>query len=75
MTDEALLKIAQNLYSGYQKDGSPEHLQQMSKYLEKAYEMIPDGAKMDVSLNPETHMLQATRIGADGESHQPIGPR
>src|SRR4029077_6731034 len=59
--------MAAAAYSGYQKDGRPEHLQQMSKNPEKTHEMIPDGAKMDVSLNPETHMLQATRIGADGK--------
>lgn len=54
-------------YKEYMQTKDPKDLENTTKFLSKAYEMIPDGAQMAVTIDPETHMLQATRVGADGE--------
>jgi hypothetical protein len=58
--------LAGAAYKSYQTSQNPEDLQNTVKYLEKAYEMIPDGASVEVEIDPSGKGLVATRIMADG---------
>jgi hypothetical protein len=60
-------QIAQAGYQKYLQTHDPADLEKTTGYLSKAYEMIPDGSKTNITVNPETHMLQSTRTNADGE--------
>ena len=60
-------QLAGAAYRQYQKTGDPQHLDNTIKFMEKAYKMIPDGGRLDVSLNPETKQLQVTRLAPTGE--------
>jgi len=68
--------VAANQYEQYMRTGDQEYLQGTIKMLEQAYKMVPDGATVDVSINPETNQLQITRIDAQGnEEDVPLKPQ
>ena len=58
--------MAANQYQMYEQTGDQEYLQGTINMLEQAYKMVPDGAKVDVSIDPESGGLQVTKIDADG---------
>lgn len=60
--------LASAAYNQYQQSGDKQHLQNAVNYLEKAYQLIPDGAQVNVALNPETGMIEATRTDANGKT-------
>ena len=55
-------------YKQYLATKDPEHLQATIKYLDRAYEFVPDGASFDIDLDPKTHMIRATQKTADGDT-------
>lgn len=59
--------MAKAAYNEYQKSKDPQDLQATVKFLEKAYEQIPDGANINISINPDTQQLQVAKTNADGE--------
>ena len=59
--------LSQAAYSKYMQTKNPEDMEAAAKYLEKAYDLIPDGGKMNITIDPETGMLQAIRTDADGK--------
>jgi len=58
--------FAQAAYQEYLDTGDPHDLDSTMRFLEKAYRMIPDGAKVDISLNSDTGALEVAREDADG---------
>lgn len=59
--------LAGAAYRQYQQSQNPQDLQHAIKFMESAYEMIPDGSDMHVALDPATKTLVATRTTADGQ--------
>ena len=59
--------MAKAAYGQYLQTKDPKHLQATVKFLEKAYEQIPDGANIEISINPDTQTLQVAKTNADGE--------
>ena len=49
--------MSQAAYSQYLKTKDPSDLEHATKYLEKAYELIPDGGSMNITIDPKTGML------------------
>ncbi len=67
--------LAGAAYTSYQNGGDPNDLQNTIKFLEKAYEMIPDGANINVTLDESTGKLMTTHTDADGdETVQEVDP-
>ena len=65
--------MAANQYEKFQQTGDQDYLQGTINMLEQAYAMVPDGAKVDVSINSQTGDLQVSRIDAEGnEEDVPI---
>lgn len=62
--------LAAAAYQEYQQTGDPKHLQHTVDFLQNAYEMIPDGAKIDVSIDSGTKKLMATRTDAEGHAQK-----
>lgn len=62
--------LAAAAYDEYQQTGDQKHLQHTINFLENAYEMIPDGARMDVAIDPQSKTLVATHIDAEGNEQQ-----
>lgn len=60
--------MSQAAYSQYLKTKDPSDLEHATKYLEKAYELIPDGGNMNITIDPKTGMLQAQHTTADGKT-------
>lgn len=60
--------LSQAAYSKYMQSKDPSDLEAASKYLEKAYDLIPDGGKMNVTIDPKTGMLQAQRTDSEGNT-------
>jgi hypothetical protein len=59
-------------YKQYLATKDPQHLDNTLKFLDKAYEMIPDGASFGIELDPRTHQITATRTDADGQTEQHV---
>lgn len=57
--------MAAAAYSDYQETGDKKDLQHTMKFLQSAYDMIPDGARVNVELKGDK--LIGTRTTADGE--------
>lgn len=55
-------------YKQFLATKDPEHLQATIKYLDRAYEYVPDGASFDIELDPKTHMIRATKKDSDGNT-------
>lgn len=58
--------VAAAAYADYQKSGDINDLNEAVKYLEHAYQFIPDGSTFDITIDPKTHQLQAMKTDADG---------
>lgn len=54
-------------YRQYQQSNDPKDLQNTLKFLDRAYEMVPDGSAMDIEIDPDTHKIVAVRHNSDGE--------
>lgn len=54
-------------YDEYQQTHDPAALKHTTDFLRSAYQMIPDGASLDVKIDPKTHELVGTRTGPDGQ--------
>ena len=59
--------MASAAYKQYQQTGNREDLDNTVRYMEKAYQMIPDGASFDVSIDESSGQLVATHINSEGE--------
>lgn len=59
---------AEGAYREYLDSGDPKDLKNTTDFLEAAYKMIPDGADINISIDPETNRLQGTRTTADGKT-------
>lgn len=59
--------MSQAAYKQYLATGDPVHLDKTVKFLEKAYEMIPDGADVNVRINSETGKLEAEHTDDEGD--------
>lgn len=59
--------LAGAAYNKYQQTGDPQHLENTTKFIEYAYRLIPDGGNLDISIDPETQRIQATRVGPEGD--------
>ena len=67
--------LAAAAYSKYQQTGNQEDLQNAVKYIEKAYEMVPDASGMDIQIAPDGSGLVVNKVNADGEVEQtPLDP-
>jgi hypothetical protein len=58
--------LAGTAYRHYQQTGDKNDLNNSLRFLEQAYQMIPDGANMRVELNEKTGKLQAHHSDAEG---------
>jgi hypothetical protein len=58
--------VAAAAYSKYLETKDPKDLDAVAGLLEKAYDMIPNGANADISINPETGTLQVEKTDAEG---------
>lgn len=56
-------------YDHYLQTGDPKAMNTTIRLIEKAYEMVPDGAAVNITQNPETGTLQFIKTDADGEEH------
>jgi len=56
---------AATAYQAFQADGDPKNLDNAVRYLEQAYQMIPDGATMNIAVDPNRGFV-ATRTKPDG---------
>ena len=56
---------AATAYQAFQADGDQQNLQNAVRYLEQAYQMIPDGATMNIAVDPNRGFV-ATRTMPDG---------
>ena len=64
---QKLGSMAQAAYKQYQATGDQQHLDNTLRFMEKAYQMVPDGSDFDVNLDPATGQLMATKINSEGE--------
>jgi D-alanyl-D-alanine carboxypeptidase len=68
--------MSQAAYNQYLKTGDPAHLDKTVKFLEKAYEMIPDGAEVNVRINSQTGKLEALHTDDEGdETYMEVDPQ
>lgn len=68
--------LAGAAYSQYEQTGDPQHLDHTLKFLDKAYEMVPDGASFDIAVDPKSHKIIATRTDSEGKTEEhPITPQ
>ena len=61
--------LAAGAYSKYQQTGDPKDLDAVAGLMEKAYDMIPNGANVDISVG-ENGALLSSRTNADGDTEQ-----
>lgn len=59
--------MSQAAYQQYLNTGDPQHLQKTVQFLEKAYEMVPDGAEVTVQINDQTGKLEVLHEDENGE--------
>lgn len=64
--------LAGAAYKNYLSSKNPQDLDNALKFLDKAYELIPDGASFGIELDPQTHRITATRTDADGQTEQHV---
>jgi tail lysozyme len=62
--------LAGAAYSQYQQSHDPKDLEHTVRFLEQAYDMIPDGAQMRVEINDQTGKLEAYHKDAEGHEQK-----
>lgn len=62
--------LAAGAYTKYQETGNPKDLDAVAALMEKGYNMIPNGADVDITVDPQTRTLLVNKVNADGETEQ-----
>jgi len=67
--------LAAAAYRKYQQSGNPQDLENTTKFLQSAYEMVPDGGTFNISIDPKTQRIMYDKDGPEGpEPAQALDP-